>query len=357
MRIAVIGSFHTKAGFGGTQSVLSELCPRLTARGHDIDVYVERNGTLVPSAECLPIIRVPNWSQRLADRVTGARSAEAKIWCGYDVAHLCADDASALGILGRLPLPKTVVTVLGPEVGAPPPRKRFAIPFWSRRGESAAARWADRITVASRSLERRFRENYGRAAIYIPGGVSLKYRPDPLPLAHLGIAPGSYVLAGGCDHPREMSELISSFLSIPTEKRLVVMNAGLRFDFREALATGRVTVLPRQDGAAREALLGHAYLFVQSAKRAGASRWVRDAIAHSRAVLVSDTAENMEIVGGDGFTFTSGDGQDLKRMLGWLLTDDDVVRRMQSRTAVSAVTRLGWDLVAARYERVLQSVV
>lgn len=356
MRIAVIGSFPTEAGFGGTQSVLSELCPRLTARGHDIDIYVERKGTLVPSAEHLPIMQLPSWSQRLAERISGNVSREQQIWSGYDVVHVCADDASALGLLGRLPLPKTVVTVLGPEVGAPPPRKRLSPRLFSRRGESLAVRWADRITVASRSLEKRFREAYGRKAIYIPGGVALKYRPDPMPLAHMGIAPQSYVLVGGCDDPRAMTDMLEGFLAAPTGKQMVIIDEGLRYDFRSVQQTGRVVVLPPMAGPAREALLGHAHLFVQAAQEAGASRWVRDAIAHSRAVLVSDTPENMEIVGGDGFTFTAGDGMDLRRMMSWLLADDDVVRRMQGRTAVSAVTRLGWEQVASRYERVLQSV-
>lgn len=361
MRIAVIGSISDKSGHGAVASVLREVCPRLARRGHGIDIFSQGLGALLPAEDNLRAIDVPSWGSFAAGIILRGASPLGR-WSDYDVVHVCAEGGGIARLLPRLGISRSVVSLH--ETPVPANRHPFTARFIQRRAEAAAARCAGRLTVASRKLGRHLHQAYGRSSVFIPNGVTLSERqPDLAPVSTLGLMPGDYVLFGGQLRPEGGAhDLVRAFDGLDTRFKVVIAGApggdqAYQTHLAEIADPTKVIVLNEVGSELRAALFAHAFLVVQPTLADQPVTPLLDAVAHRRAVVVSDIPENLELVGADGFSFTMGDVGDLRRVLTWLLADPETVRCMEHRLAKTGIDRLGWDAVADRYERVYASLL
>lgn len=357
MRIAVIG---TRGAPGpardGIDKILSELCPRLVQRGHDIDIFSERNGRSIPAIEGARLIKLPKLPVNLGEASSHAVLSSLISACrGYDVVNFfAAETASLYSLAAKLGIHRTVVSVLG-----------LDRPAMAGRGtQSMAARFADVITVSSRQLERVFRDTFGRDTIYIPNGVEPpRQAADAALLAPHGLTPDSYVLFADRLVPETGAHVaIGAIRGLAANRRLVIAETGAgdeeyRRQLRDRSDPAKVQFMGPVVKPLLEALMGHAYLYLLPSQADEAPETLLAALAFGRAVVVSDLAEHLDMVSGDGFTFTAGDSGDLKRVLSWLLTDPDVVARMKLRTTAAVANRFGWDRVADTYEKVYNAIL
>lgn len=359
MRIAVIGARGGAPAQQGIHRTLLEICPRLAQRGHDIDVFTETNGHAIAPIEGTRLVRVPNLgfgvNEASAHAVLSSLLGAVR---GYDVINFCAAQSDGLFTLAaKLGLHRTVVSVHA----LAPDRPRLS-PLLAP--ETAAARFADAITVVSRRLERHFRERYGREAFYIPNGLpAVAGRADPAPVRELGLVPGRYVLMADRMVPGSGFHLtLAATADLPAGLRLVIAETGDGDgEYRarvEALADPRQVVLagPLPPGHL-DALMAHAYLFLLPSQADEPPPSLMEALARGRATMVSDLREHLDLVGADAFTFTSGEVADLRRVLVWLANDSGVVREMERRTAATVASRYSWDRIAEAYELVFSSVL
>ncbi len=360
MRIAVIGARSALAGKDGLQQTLRELCPRLALRGHEIDVFSEPNGRSFQPIDGARVIRLPSFGFG-ATRASGhaLMSSLVSATRGYDIVNFCSGEASGLfNLASKLGLHRTVVSVHGldrTESGS-------ALPLLG--AEVSAARFADAITVVSRGLERHFRDIYGRETIYIPNGITPRTQPINTALPSLlGLPPGGYVLMADRLVPGSgVLDAVMAANVVPGGCHLVVAETGdadpaYRARVVRAADPGRVMLLGHLDARSLDALMAHAYLFLVAAIAEHSTPTLLQALGHGRAVMVSDAAEHVDILCGDGFTFTTGDARDLLRVLTWLIHDRPVVTQMEQRTARAVVSRYCWDRIVESYEQVFMSVL
>jgi len=360
MRIAVIGARGATPAHHGIQQALQEICPRLIRRGHEIDVFSERNGRALGGIEGVRMLQLPSMAfgtdeasahALLSSLVTATR--------GYDVVNFWAAESSGLfNLAAKLGLHRTVVSVHGLDR----PDHRRETPLMAP--ESVAARFADAITVVSRRLERHFRDTYGRETFYIPNGVAPSLaRPAPDPLAPLGLEPDGYILFADRLVPGSgVLDAVAVANTTQAKCRLVIAETGdgdeeYRDRVRREADPARVLFVGRVPPPLLDALMAHATLFLMPSLADEAPPQLLLAMAHGRAVVVSDQPEHLDVVGGDGFSFTSGDAGDLRRVLVWLLNDPPVVEQMQRRAAATVASRYCWDRIAEAYELVYSSVL
>lgn len=354
MRIAIIG---TLAGHGpgrdGVDKALGEIFPRLAERGHRIDVYCERRHRLAcDGLDGIRLVRVPGLPAGLSHAGLSALLATLR---GYDVVNFIA--AQPLGLysmaahFGRA---RTVVSIHGLA-------ERDSL---AARPVATAARFADAVTVSSRRLERLFLEAYGRDALYIPNGVDPPGRPaDARLLAPWELEPDSYVLVAD----RLVAETgahvaVAAANALPPGRKLVIAQVGegdneYARQLRASADPERVVFAGAVAPPLLDALMGHAYLYLLPSQADEAPETLLASLTHGRAVLASDVSEHLDVMAGDGFTFTAGDVGDLRRVLSWLAADPDVVARMRLRAAGSAAGRFGWDRIADAYEQVYRAIV
>ncbi|MGE5537574.1 MAG: glycosyltransferase family 4 protein [Solirubrobacterales bacterium] len=359
MRIAVIGTRGGGPCQDGVDRALAEICPRLARRGHSIDLFSERNGRAIANVTGARTIRMPGMPLGFNDAASHALiSSLATAFRGYDVVNFVAAETSGLFTLAaKLGLHRTVVSVHGLDRPSGFPVAPLFGP------ESIAARFADVITVVSKRLERFFRDAYGRETIYIPNGVTASPEPDPALVTALGLTPGNYLLiADRMVASSGAHDAVTAINTLAGNCKLVLAELGDGDEaYRHALWRDadhdRVVFVGRMSGPVLEALMAHAYLFLLPSTADEAPPTLLQALAHGRAVVVSDQTEHMDVVGAEGFTFTSGDPMDLKRVLAWLLDDPEVVARMRLRAGATAATRYCWDRIAEAYEQVYLSIV
>lgn len=361
MRIAVIGSRGAPSDHAcndAIQVALTQIYPRLARRGHDVEIFSECNGRSLGEIEGARTIRVPNLG--LGEAGTHAvLSSLLSSMRGYDVVNFCASETSGLfSLAAKLGSGRTVVSVHG--LTRPPARSLLPLPA----PESVAARFADAITVVSRRLERHFRDTWGRETFYIPNGIMPPARPaDDGWLEALGLLPGGYVLAADRMVPSSgMRDAVAVANAGDGRFRLVVAETGegddeYRTRLRRGADPGKVVFLDGTVPARLDLLMANAALFLQPSLADQPPPTLLQALAHGRAVLVSDLPEHLDLIGPDGFTFTAGDVGDLRRVLVWLLSDREAVAQMERRTTATVASRYCWDRIAEAYETVFASVL
>lgn len=357
MRIAVIGTRGGGPTRDGIDKALGEICPRLVRRGHEIDIFSDRNGNAVAPVEGARMIRLPAVPVGFGAPSHALVSSLLTAFRGYDVVNFVAADTTGLFTMAsKLGLHRTVVSVHGLDH----PTDGLMIP---RLGpESAAARFADVITVVSRRLERFFRDAYGRETIYIPNGVAAAEIPAAAALAAMGLEPGGYLLLADRLTPESGAHhAVNALETAGSGPKLVLAETGdgddaYRHHLWQRAGRDRVVFAGRVAPPLLDALIAHAHLYLLPSTAGEPAPTLLQALAYGRAVVVSDLPEHLDVIGADGFTFTSGDVGDLRRVLSWLLDDPEVVARMQVRAAATAVARYSWDRIADAYEMVYSSI-
>jgi glycosyltransferase involved in cell wall biosynthesis len=119
----------------------------------------------------------------------------------------------------------------------------------------------------------------------------------------------------------------------------------------------RIKILDWLSGRDLEEMFTNAALFVLPSDVEGMSLALLDAMGGGVCVLASDIPENLEAIGGAGFTFKSGDVDDLRSMLEVLLSNQDL-RAHAGRLAQQRVRQnYLWDTVAAEISSVYYQVL
>jgi glycosyltransferase involved in cell wall biosynthesis len=282
----------------------------------------------------------------------------------FDVVHLHGIGPAAFAPLAGL-FGRTVVSTFHAldwrQVKWGPRAKSFL-----RRGEAIGARASDGVIAVSRLMQVHIQSMHGVEAAYIPNGASIPAGAvSPAPLSRWGLVPGEYLLTvGRVIADRDLETLLRSFAAIrerhPRLRLVVVGSETPRTGYSESLermAGERVLFTGDVFGEALEALYAHCLVYVLASRVEGLPITVCEAMAHGRALVLSDIPENAEVGGDAARFFKCGDHNALANELHTLIEDG------VARDALGAIARArceahyNWehiaDLVESFYYRVL----
>jgi glycosyltransferase involved in cell wall biosynthesis len=359
----VIGSRGIHSSYGGIEKVLAQLCPRLVALGHVIDVFsedcAEARMLRTDGVGSIPVCSIPG---KYTETISRAFVATVDAIAGrYDVINLVAVGPGILSVMPRLLGKPVVVSIHGLDW------RRDKWPLPARTALKAAERVivssASAVTVVSRELQTYFKSTYGLETVHAPNGASFRDEPiDLAPLATFGLEPGGYVLfASRLVAEKGAHELIQAFAQVPTDAKLVIAGGG-RYDqaYVEALRTfdtsGRCVFTGHLSGASLDAVFAGARLYVLPSHVEGLSLSLLEAMGHGLPALVSDIPENIEVVGDCGATFRTGDVDALATALAEALCAPGNLAAMGERGRARVRRLYSWDAVAERYSDLYQRV-
>lgn len=358
MKIAMIGHKHIPSHEGGVEVVVEELSTRMVQLGHSVTCYnrkghyVSRNESACGSYRGITIKTVMTIDRKGLSAMTSSFFAALQASLGdYDVVHFHAEGPCAMLWIPKLFGKRCICTIHGID------HKRAKWHGFARKyilfGEKVAVRWADKIIVLSREMQRYFQETYGRATRYIPNGIS---RPEigksSLLRSKFGLEKGNYILFLGRLVPEKgIRSLISAFRQVETDKKLIIAGGAsdtdafvhelrvLAEDDDRILFTGFV------DGQEREELYSNAYLYVLPSDLEGMPMSLLEAMSYGNCCLTSDIPECVEVIGNHGVTFQRGNTDDLREKLQWLCTCPTEVARYRAGAADFICRRFNWDKV------------
>jgi glycosyltransferase involved in cell wall biosynthesis len=347
----MVGQRGIPAAYGGVERHVEELARRLAARGHQVVVFGREGycgaGTPWPGTRVVPLRNwdSPGWG-------TAVHCLEASLRClaePPDLIHFHATGPAACAWLARLSRIPAVVTFHGRDWK----RRRWgpAARAVLRACEGLAVSGARQHIAVSAPLARSLRERWGVPVRWIPNGVTLGPAPAPAPLD----SPLRVLYLGRLVEEKGVHLLLRAFRALDIEARLWVAGPGDGGDpypdrLRE-LAGGdrRVEFLGALDEGERDRRLAACSLFVLPSELEGMSLALTEAMAAGRAVLASDIEENRCLLENGvaqapaGFTFRSGDAEDLTSRLRFLMARPGLLREAGARARTRARQSFDWE--------------
>lgn len=348
MKIVVVGTRGIPDIQGGVETHCQELYPRLAQLGCDITVvtrtpYVpESRRTSAYGDISLKHIYAPKKKSFEAIVHTFLAILYAR-FSGADIVHIHAIGPALLTPFARLLGLRTVLTHHGPDYD----RQKWgaAAKLILRLGESAGARFANKIIVISRVIANILETNYKRK------DTDLIYNGVPIPLLdsatdyldELEITKGKYVIAvGRFVEEKGFHDLIEAWQGMDALPYHLVLVGDADHEtaysqkLKQKAKSAGVILTGFIRGGKLFQIFTHARLFVMPSYHEGLPIALLEAMSYNLPVLVSDIPANLEVPLDNGCFFSVGDTREL---------GDKIQQKLQNRE-----TPEYGELLKARYD-------
>jgi glycosyltransferase involved in cell wall biosynthesis len=353
VRVAFIGGRGVISKYSGIEAYYEEVGARLAQMGYAITVYCRTHFTPpLPEHKGMRLVHLPAIRSKHLETATHTFLSTMHAICSdCDIVHYHALGPALFSFLPRLFGKRTVVTVQGLDWK----RKKWGqfASLTLRLGELAAVHYPNTTMVVSKTLQHYYRNRYGVETAYIPNGAVIREKTTLRRLPAWGLEPGGYILFLGRLSPEKNCHLlIEAYKQLDTPIKLMFAGGSSHTDSYAAQLrqhqSDRIRFLSWVAGEELDELLTHAALFVLPSDLEGLSLALLDAMAAGVCVLTSDISENREVVEDTGFTFRTGDVNDLARMLGLLLPHPEM-RSAAARVAKQKMQQqYHWPQIAAQ---------
>lgn len=335
MKIFMIGQKGLPARSGGVERHVDELATRLVASGHEVVVYCRKHYTL--NANCVHqykgvnLVYLPSINSKYFDMVIHTfLSTIHAVFSDADIIHYHGIGPSIFAWIPRILKPRAKVystfhcqDYFHQKWGVLA-RSVFHV------GEFVACRFTHQTIVVSKVLKRYVSKRYGRNAIYIPNGVSIPNRHPLKKMAKYGITPKGYILSvSRLVRHKGIHYLIDAYRTLKDQgvqlPKLVIVGSSSFTDSyvaqlkQQAASDKDIIFLGEKSGDELAELYSNAKLFVQPSEQEGLSLALLEAMSYGAPVLVSDIAENKEVLPCVGYTFHNKNADSLATQLSSIL--------------------------------------
>ena len=371
-RVAMIGHKRIPSREGGVEVVVEELASRMVEQGYQVEAY-NRSGYHVSGKDFgdtwknfyrrIRIIIIPTFRNGKLNAIVYSALATLRALFGrYDVIHYHAEGPCAMLWIPKMFGLRVVATIHGLDWQ----RAKWGN-FASRVlkfGEKMAAKYADEVIVLSRNVQQYFLDTYGRETNFIPNGISRPIIRDA-ELIHqkYGLKKDGYILFLARLVPEKgLHYLIEAFSKIDTDMKLVIAGGSSHsLEYIEkikemASKDSRIIMTDFVQGQVLEELYSNAYAFVLPSDIEGMALSLLEAMSYGNCCLVSNIAENVEVVEEFAESFEKGNVADLKNKLEMLISTPDVVRKYKERSAEFILKKYDWDSVVKQTKALYENI-
>lgn len=359
MKIALMGTRGIPANYSGFETFYENLGPRLAARGHRVTVYNRPHHVGHRELSEYKGVRLAHLSSvatKHLDTITHtALSVLHGLTQGYDVVYVCGVGNAPLVWVPRLAGAKVLLNVDSADWKRAKWGRLAA--WYLRTTERFAGRLANVIIADNQAIQRRYLDEHGIEALFVPYGANVLRNEGTEALRPFDLSPRRYFLWVGRLVPEaRVEEVIQAFgmLQAPGLKLVILGNASFADEYKarlRSLAPEGVVFTGYQFGEAYEQLGCHAFAYVQPSPVSGTSPALLDQMAFGNAVIARGTRTNSEVVAEAGLTYDPEDSiHGLAAAMRRLLSD----RELTARLRVAAVERVkaaySWDRITDQYE-------
>lgn len=371
-RVAMIGHKRIPSREGGVEVVVEELSSRMVEQGYQVEAY-NRSGYHVSGKDFgdtwknfyrrIRIIIIPTFRNGKLNAIVYSALATLRALFGrYDVIHYHAEGPCAMLWIPKMFGIRVVATIHGLDWQ----RAKWGN-FASRVlkfGEKMAAKYADEVIVLSRNVQQYFLDTYGRETNFIPNGISRPVIRDA-ELIHqkYGLKKDGYILFLARLVPEKgLHYLTEAFSKIDTDMKLVIAGGSSHsLEYIEkikemASKDSRIIMTDFVQGQVLEELYSNAYAFVLPSDIEGMALSLLEAMSYGNCCLVSNIAENIEVVEDYAESFEKGNVSDLKNKLEMLISSPEVVRDYKERSAEFILKKYDWDSVVRQTKALYENI-
>ncbi|HVR29507.1 MAG TPA: DUF1972 domain-containing protein [Thermoanaerobaculia bacterium] len=360
LELALLGSRGIPARYGGYETLLEELGPRLAERGHRVTVYCRSHVVDPAIAEhrgcrlvVLPTVRRKHLDTPVHTLFSAFHAAER----GFDAA-LVVNSANAMFV----PILRAAEIPVALHVDGIERRRAKWGPFGRSvyaLSERLAVRVADEVITDADVIARHYVERYGVATTTITYGVDPDSDPGDEALRRLGLESGRYFLYVSRFEPENNPHrVVEAYRAVPGTTPLVMVGdapyARAFIDSFKQGADPRILFPGALYGELYRQLQHHALAYIHATEVGGTHPALVEAMGYGGCVVVNDTPENREVAGCAGLYFEAARPETLTQVLGHLLDDAPLRAEQAQRAAARAAERFSWDRIAGQYEEVFR---
>lgn len=353
MRVALLGT-RGPGFYGGFETCVAELAPRLAARGHDVTVYAR---AWSPARhwrhDDVRVVTLPSVPSKNLDTIThtAACTADVLLRNRVDVALVFGVGNAAFARALRSFRVRTVLNVDGLDRH----RAKWGrlAQWWLARSEAWAIGAATVLITDAHSIEAYYRDTYGAASTFIPYGAPSGPVEATDEVVARGLTVGDYILYVSRLEP-ENNALVAIEAHRQSGVRMplvVVGGASYGSDYEAQLrraAGENVVFCGFVFGDGYRQLQSHSALYVQCTEIGGTHPALVEAMAYRNAVVALDTPEHREVLGDAGEYYR--DAESLAEQLRRLVADASAREQLASAAHQRAASEFSWEAVADEYD-------
>jgi len=356
--VAVVGTRGYPSYYGGFETAVRKIAPFLAGKGWDVNVYCRPGATQDDDAARDPRVRTTT-------TVGLERKSLSTLSFGLTAVLDCIREKPDVALVMNvangfwLPLLKlrgipTVVNVDGIEWERA--KWNGFAKFVFKLGARLTARYGDVLVSDSLEIQRRWKEDFRRASLFIPYGGEI---PDPLDVVP-GLEHDSYVLMVARFVPENtVSEFFRAVKDIASDHPVVIVGSSgyggpLDEDAKELSSRHpNVSWLGHlSDDKKLLSLWQHAGVYFHGHSVGGTNPALVQAMACGAPVVARRTVYNSEVLGASDH-LVDPDPAAITTALRWVLSDKDLRSRARTANMQRAASHYNWDDVCGHYERAL----
>jgi len=369
MKISIIGvkgmNFNNYS-FGGFETVVTELAPRLVEAGHEITIYSRKSrykGSAYPSQ--INGVKLKYFS-----------SIESKNLENISHAFLCIIDAIksktevimffqiGLGIF--LPITKVLNIKTFEHIdGLEWERGKWSIfaKLILKLGVYSSIKFADFLISDADAIRTLFLKQFKSDSHIIYYGAEIRDDLDPQTLGNMNIKPNDYYLLATRFIPENNPLfVIESYLKTNTSKKLVVLGRNYyKSEYEEKIKSindPRIIFLGHITD--RKLLLEfykYSYVYIHAHSMGGTNPTMLEALANNCSILALDTVFNQEMLEfGNYGKFFVLDEKNFVDKINFLDSNPEIVKKMKEKTRERIITRYNWESVTDKYLKLLSKI-
>jgi glycosyltransferase involved in cell wall biosynthesis len=356
--VAILGTRGIPANYGGFETFAERLALELVDRDVATTVYCRSHYVTEPSPwRGVQLVTLPTIRRKYLDTVvhTGLSVIHLVLTRGPRDVVLCNAANAPVLLLLRLFGRRVVLNVDGLEWR----RSKWGAAgrAWYRMGEWLSVRLASVLVTDAYEVQTYYRVRHDTDSVMIPYGADLIPRGSIVVPADVSVVPDRYALYVS-RWERENNPLLTVRAHATSGADLdLVMLGTATYDERlgadvKAAAGPRTHLHGARFDASYQGLQANARCYVHATEVGGTHPALIEAMGAANLVLVLDTPENREVVGGAGVFFA--DEVELAELLRWAaeLPEEELSAwREKARQHVAAT--YSWDVVAKRYLELL----
>jgi len=361
MKIAYIALKGFNIG-GGIEKYTEEIGSRFVEKGHEVIVYTTKHwGTSKDGIhKGIKIKTLPSLNSKSLEKISVSffASLHQLFLKDVDIVHFQAVGPSIFAFIPKIFTKRKIVVQ---SHGLEWKRAKwggFAKTFL-KANEYPLKRFADKLMVVSRVLQKYFRENYGIDSVYTPTGINKQEKRKPNLIKKYGLKGNDYILfAARLVREKGAHHLIKAYnLAKPDQKLVIAGDAPHEQKYKEELkslakeSNGKIIFTGDVQGELLWELFSNPYLYVLPSEIEGLPISLLEAMSFGNCCLVSDIKENKEGLAGYGFTFESKNHIDMSEKIKMLVNDIDLTNRFKHDAKKHVETKHSWDYIADIIEK------
>ena len=359
MKIALLGTRGVPASYSGFETCVEQLGKRLVTKGHNVTVYCRSHHITYPENhyEGMRLIKLPTIPNKYLDTILHSfLSSIHALFENYDIALYFIAGNSPVTWIPRIVGTKTIINVDGLDW------KRDKWPELAKKyiqfAEYLSTKLPNAYLTDSRVVQTYYQNRFHSIPPYIPYGSDIEVVPPGELISLLGLIPQKYILFVGRLVPENCAHhLVEAFKKLDTEyKCLIVGDAPYAEEYQAELKKlakddSRIIFTGYIFGKGYHELGSNASIFVETSGVGGTHPALIEAMAFGNCVVVNNTAENLETIGSDGFSYDGLIGpESLSIELSRLLARPDLIEEYQKKAKDRAARVYTWDNVTDAYE-------